>query len=159
VAVATKSIGAALLLLLFAAGCGAAQERAQTETAGAARSLPGLTPEKLEKIREWSIETAAEMGEDHPTGGIILATSQHHFYEETNGPTMGTPDFDAFIVAYKGDFIAYGASRPSGSRAPRGDNVYAIYHADTLEVSDWGIGSFTFDPSTIGPWIPLDLSH
>lgn len=158
-AVATKCVGAAFFLLLFAVGCGATQERAQTETAGAARSLPGLTPEKLEMIREWSIESAARMGEDNPTGGIILATTQHHFYEKTNGPTMFTPDFEAFVVAYKGDFIGYGAHRPAGSPAPRGDNVHAIYHADTLELSDAGIGGSTFDPSTIGPWIPLDLSH
>jgi hypothetical protein len=147
-----------LLLVLVTAGCGAAQDRAQTETAGAARSLPGLTPEKLEKLREWSIETAAEMGEQRPTGGVVLATTQHHFYEKANGPTGGR-DFDAFVVGYKGDFTEYGASRPAGVPAPRGHSVYVIYRADTLEVSDWGVGDLTFDPGKIGQWIPLDLEH
>ena len=136
------------------------KESARTETAGAARSLPGLTPEKLEKIRKWSIQTADEMGEDHPTGGIILAATQHHFYDMTQGPTMGTPDFDAFIVTYEGDFTAYGASTPSGDvPPPKGHHVYVIYHADTLDMSDWGVGDNAFDPSKIGPWIPLDLKH
>jgi hypothetical protein len=156
--VATTRIGVVLLLALLAAGCGAVKESTKTETVGAARSLPGLTPEKLEKLREWSIETAAEMGEQQPTDGLVLATTQHHFYEETNGPTGGR-DFDAFVVAYKGDFTAYGASRPAGVPAPRGHNVYVIYHADKLEVSDWGVGDLGFDPGKIGPWIPLDLEH
>jgi len=134
------------------------KESTKTETAGSARSLPGLTPEKLEKIRKWSIKAAAEMGEDHPTDGIILATTRHHFYELTKGPSGGA-DFDAFIAAYKGDFTANNTSRPMGAAAPTGHDVYVIYRADSLELSDWGVGDNAFDPGKIGPWMPLDLDH
>ena len=151
-------MGLVLLVALLVAGCGAEKESTKPEAAGASHSLPGLTPEKLERLRALSIETAHEMGEEHPTAGIVLATTQHHFYEMTDGPTGGR-DFDAFVVAYEGDFTAYGASRPTGASAPRGHDVYVIYHADTLEVSDWGLGGIAFDPNKIGPWIPLDLDH
>jgi len=156
--VATKRVGLLFVVALLVAGCGA-KESTRAEPAGAARSLPGLTPEKIKQLREWSIQNASEMGDDHPEDGIILETTQHHFYELTDGTRFGTPDFKAFVVAYRGNFTAYNAPRPYGTQAPRGHHAYVVYHADTLRSSDSGVGDFAFDPGKIGPWIPLDLEH
>ena len=159
VAVATKRIGVVLLAALLAAGCGAVKESTRTETSGAARSLPGLTPEKREKLRRWAIDGAAEMGEDRPTDGVVISTTQHHFFSVRDGTTFGTPDFDAYVVAYRGDFTAGSAPRPVGAAAPRGQVTYEVYNADTLAVTDWGLGDLPIEAETIGPWIPLNLEH
>jgi hypothetical protein len=126
-------------------------------------SLPGLTPEKLATLRERTMRTAREMGEPHPTQGVVIATTQHRFFDAiagTAGPSFGTPDFDVYVVAYRGSFTAWDTSRPAGAPPPRGNSVYVVHRADTLEVTDWGIGSVRVDPSLgVGPFLPLfDLS-
>ena len=142
----------------MAGGCGVQKETARTETAGAARSLPGLTPEKLAKLRTWAIDGAAEMGESRPTDGVVISTTQHDFFEVRDGTKFGTPDFDAFVVSYRGDFVADNP-RPADTPPARGHVVYVVYDAETLEVSDWGLGELPIEPESIGPWIPLDLEH
>jgi hypothetical protein len=120
------------------------------------KTLPGLTPEMIAKLRSWSIKGAARMGEEHPTHAIILSTTRRHFFEKT-GDAGGGEDFDAFIVQYRGDFTAGFATRPAGTAAPRGTSTYTVYRAHTLKAWDWGLSNHPFDPEAIGPWIPLDL--
>ena len=161
----TRAVGILVLPMLVAAGCGAARN-VNNHASDQRQTLPGLTQEKIELIRAAAIRDAAEMGEEHPTDGFILATTQHHFYEMTDpGTTTGRPDFDAFVVSYKGDFVDERAPRPEGAEAPRGHTVYAIYKADDLTLAghltltDFGLGDRDFHPGAIGRWIPLDLSE
>lgn len=121
-------------------------------------SLPGLSPEELARLRDLAIRTAADMGEPHPTDGVVVATTQHTFFEAQGGPEFGTPDFDVYVVAFRGDFTAGGVSRPAGAAAPRGRAVHGVYNARTLELTDWGIGQEMPNTSGIGPSIPLPLN-
>ena len=120
-------------------------------------SIPGLSPEEVAILRERALHTAADMGESHPTDGIIVSTTQHTFFAAQQGPTFGTPDFDVYVMAFRGDFTAYGASRPAGADPPQGHAVYAVYNAQTLEVTDWGIGEDL--PTFLERWpsMALDL--
>jgi hypothetical protein len=97
------------------------------------------------------------MDERHPTGGIVVFTTQHKFYDAQGGPDFGTPDFDVYVVAFSGDLTAHGASRPFGASAPQGHSVHIVYNAETLEMTDWGIGQSPPELAGIGPSIPLDL--
>ncbi len=145
--------------LVFAALLAAGLSIAGSSTESPASvSLPGLSQEELLRLNDLAVRTAADMGESHPTDGVIVATTQHTFFEAQGGPEFGTPDFDVYVVAFRGDFTA-GAIGPAGTSAPReGRALHAVYNASTLELTDWGIGQELPNTSGIGPSIPLPLN-
>lgn len=141
------------LAIVVVAGCSSrAGEKPQHA------SLPGLTPKRLAALRGSAITAAANMGETHPTDGIVVATTQHAvFRAEPGGPKVHGPDFKVFVVAFAGELTAFGASRPPGTPPPTGRFAYAIHRADTLAVTDSGLLAKPFDLAPLGPHLPLKL--
>ena len=146
------ALGAVVALLPV--GCGATSEKPQDQAL-----LPGMTSGQLQTLRHRAIKSAKEMGEDHPTGGVIVATTQHRFFNQMpSGPILYGKDFKAYVVGMQGDFTAYGASTPGPSiPTPKGHFVYVVVRADTLDGTDSGILDQPLDLSKYGPHISLDL--
>jgi hypothetical protein len=139
---------------LLPVGCGATTSAKPHDQA----LLPGITARQLQTLRARAIKSAKEMGESHPTGGVVVATTQHHFFNEMPaGPILYTKDFNAFVVGMNGNFTGYGASRPAGTPAPKGHFVYFVVRADTLDGTDSGILDQPLDLAKYGPHVSLDL--
>jgi hypothetical protein len=140
---------------LIPVGCGATTSEKPRDHA----LLPGMTLGQLQTLRDQAIKSAKEMGEDHPTGGVIVATTQHRFFNQMpSGPILYGKDFKAYVVGMHGNFTAYGASTPGpGTPIPKGRFVYAVVRADTLDGTDSGILDQPLDLTRYGPHISLDL--
>jgi hypothetical protein len=120
-------------------------------------TLPGLTPARLAQLRELVVRVASEMGEQHPTNAVVLASTQCDFFARIDGGELAGCGFDVFVVAYEGDFVAYGAPRPYRSPAPRGHFAFSVLNAKTFDGTDFGLMNDPVDISRFGPSIPLDL--
>jgi hypothetical protein len=139
---------------LLSVGCGATVGEKPRDQA----LLPGMTSGQVQTLRDRAIKSAKEWGEDHPTGGVIVATTQHRFFEEMPaGPILYTKDFNAYVVGMQGDFTAGDASRPAGAPAPTGHFAYFVVSTDTLDASDSGLLDRPLDLAKYGPHIALDL--
>jgi hypothetical protein len=121
-------------------------------------TLPGLTPARRAELRDLVIRAAASMGEQNPTNAVVLASTQCKFYEQLHGDEMMGCAFPVFVVAYQGDFIAYGAPVPYGVKPPSGRFAFDVLREDTFKATDFGLMPKPVDISGYGPSIPLDLS-
>jgi hypothetical protein len=127
-------------------------------TASTATKIPASpTSTQLEILRDRLVSGAAEMGESHPTSGYEVATTRRAFFEALNGSEI-YDDAGVYVTVARGNFVAYGASRPAGVPPPKGGFVFAVYDAESLEMTDWGVLDQPVDVSEMGPSQPLELT-
>lgn len=125
---------------MIAGGLVAAAIGIAARTSSDALSLP--TAVDAVTLQEAAVRQASAAGERNPYGGILVATTERRFFD-TRGGGGPLSDRDVYVVGLRGQFTAYGASRPAGAPHPTGTFFYMMFDTGTLEALGGGIGAPT----------------
>lgn len=119
------------------------------------RAIEPPTAAELAKIRAHALREAALNGDPNPADASYVATTRKRINAADGSGTEVSSDEEVYAVLLRGNFVAHGASRPSGAPPPRGQYLVVVYDAETLDVTDFILGDRPMRLSEVGTPHPL----
>ena len=135
----------------IAVGVGLASHEAQ-------RRVPTPTAGQVAQLRAAALETTAENGDSHPTGGTVVATTKKAIFALNNGMEPAD-DPNVFVVTLHGNFVAKNARVPAGAPLPTGHEMVLVFDAATLKPLTFMLGDSPIDADRIGTSQPLTTTN
>ena len=136
---------------LVAVGVGFAGHKAH-------RSVPPPTAAQVAQLRTAALQTAAENGDSHPTGGTVVATTKKAIFALNNGMEPAD-DPNVYVVTLHGNFVAKNARVPAGAPLPTGHEMVLVFDAATLKALTFMLGDSPIHADRVGPAQPLTLTN
>ena len=122
-----------------------------------ATSLPGLTANRLVKLKATVRVEARVLGDAHPSSVTVFATQWREAAIAAGAGTHLGSSRPVYLVVVRGHFHCYGCSPVFGSALATGDVMTLVLDRKTLLArSGGGVGGHV-DTSGLGPGLPLTL--